>query len=141
MNIVALLIASLAGGLISALLSNIPFVNWVNCLCCAGLWMGGILAVWVYRQVAGSVTPVQGLVVGAAAGLVAGVCGFFVGLIGIAGMQAMIANLQNQLPREVSNPQLISGIGSMLFNVIGIGVDIFFGAVGGLIGGLIFQKK
>lgn len=38
MNTKNLLLAGLIGGLISTALSNIPIINFVNCLLCAGFW-------------------------------------------------------------------------------------------------------
>ena len=42
MNIVSLLIASLIGAVVTTALSNVPYLNLVNCLLCAGFWVGAI---------------------------------------------------------------------------------------------------
>ena len=42
MNIVSLLIASLIGAVATTALSNVPYLNLVNCLLCAGFWVGAI---------------------------------------------------------------------------------------------------
>ena len=38
------IIPALYGGIIMALVSTIPFVSFINCLCCAGIMLGGLLA-------------------------------------------------------------------------------------------------
>jgi tellurite resistance protein TehA-like permease len=56
MNIVSLLIASLISAVVTTALSNIPYLNLINCLLCAGFWAGAILAAWVYKRLTGSLT-------------------------------------------------------------------------------------
>ena len=68
MNIVSLLIASLIGAVATTALSNVPYLNLVNCLLCAGFWTGAILATWVYKRMTGSLTLRQSIVVGSLTG-------------------------------------------------------------------------
>jgi hypothetical protein len=141
MNTKYLLIASLIGGLVSTALSNIPIINFVNCLLCAGFWAGALLAVWIYKRQTGSVTLGQGVIVGMLAGVWAGVFGFILSLFGMAGAEALMKSYAQFAPKDAKIELPPPGIASVLFNLLGIVVDIAFGAIGGLIGGAIFRTK
>jgi hypothetical protein len=141
MNTKNLLIAGLLGGLISTALSNIPIINFVNCLLCAGFWAGALFAVWFYKRQTGSVTLGQGVVIGLVAGAFAGVFGFILSLVGLAGAQALMQSYAKYLPKDANIETPPPGIASVLFNLIGVVVNIIFGAIGGLVGGLIFKPK
>ena len=141
MNTKNLLLAGLIGGLISTALSNIPIINFVNCLLCAGFWAGALFAVWFYKRQTGSVTLGQGVVIGLVAGAFHGVFGFILGLVGLAGSQALMQSYAKYLPPEANIETPPPGIASVLFDLAGVVVDLIFGAIGGLVGGLIFKPK
>ena len=141
MNTKNLLIASLIGGVISIALSNIPIISLVNCLLCAGFWGGALFAVWFYKRQTGSVTLGQGVIIGTLAGVWAGILGFILSLIGWAGIGPMMDSLARVLPPDAQVDLPKPGLESTLFNLAGVVVDIVFGAIGGLIGGLIFKTK
>jgi beta-aspartyl-peptidase (threonine type) len=42
-------IALISGGVIGAV-SGIPGISLINCCCCAGVWLGGVLAMYLYKQ-------------------------------------------------------------------------------------------
>jgi hypothetical protein len=136
-----LLIASLIGGLASTVLSNIPYLNLVNCLLCAGFWAGPLLAVWFYKRQTGSLTLGQSVSVGILAGVWAGIFGFLLSLVGLAGSTALLNSYSQFLPPDAGIEAPTAGPASMLFNLIGVAVNILFGAIGGLIGGAIFKTK
>jgi hypothetical protein len=142
MNIASLLIASIIGAVVSTALSNIPFLNLINCLLCAGFWVGAILATWVYKRQTGSVTLGQGIAIGTLTGLLAGLLGFVLSLVGLAGAVGIVKTYGSIFAAD-SNPDLSSIKGSWVavFNMIGIMANIFFGAIGGLVGGVIFKSK
>jgi len=143
MNTKHLLTASLAGGLISIVLVNTPFVNLINLLICAGFWIGPIVAVWLYRRLDGTLTFRQAMIIGLLAGAWHGLFGLLLSPLGLAGA----GNLLNELRPFMSAqdvPDLetaLTGVGGMLFNLIGVAVDIAFGFLGGLIGGGIFGAR
>lgn len=66
-------VPALYGGLIMGVVSAIPIVNLVNCFCCAGVLLGGFLAVFFYKNNFTPDTPPYTagdcLTVGALAGL------------------------------------------------------------------------
>jgi hypothetical protein len=41
---------ALYGGIIMAVISAVPVVNLVNCFCCAGIMLGGFLAVFFFKK-------------------------------------------------------------------------------------------
>lgn len=134
-------LVSLVGGLISTALSNIPIINLVNCLLCAGFWVGALVAVWMYKRQTGAVTLKQGIVIGVVTGVFAGVFGFLLSLFGMAGAEALMKSYAQFAPPDAKIDLPQPGIASVLFNLIGVGVNVVFGAIGGLVGGLIFQSK
>jgi hypothetical protein len=140
MNTKALLLASLAGGLASTFLSNVPIINFVNCLLCAGFWAGPLLAVWLYKRQEGTVTMGQAIGIGTLAGVWAGLFGFTLSLVGLAGVQALAQSYSRFLPSD-SSIDLGGAVTKIIFNVIGIGFNILFGLIGGLLGGAIFKPK
>jgi hypothetical protein len=136
-----LLIASLVGGLASTILSNVPVLNLINCLLCAGFWGGPLLAVWLYKRQERTLTLGQGVVVGVVAGVWAGVFGLILSLVGLAGAAALMKSYAAYLPPGSGMEGLQRSAASFLFNIVGVGFDVLFGAIGGLIGGAIFQTK
>lgn len=137
-----LIIASLIGGLISIILSNVPVLNLVNCLLCAGFWLGPLFAVWFYKRQSGTVTLGQGAAIGALAGVWAGVFGLILALFNFAGFASMIETYAQFMPPDAvdMDPSLFGAMG-WLFNFLGVGFDIVVGTIGGLIGGAIWKAK
>jgi hypothetical protein len=66
------LMPALYGGIIIGLISGIPFLSFVNCLCCAGVLFGRVMAVFFIRKILPlrcRLTRSDALAVGALAGL------------------------------------------------------------------------
>lgn len=143
MNTKHLLAASAAGGLVSAVLVNTPFVNLVNVLVCAGFWLGPVAAVWLYRRLAGPLTMSQAINVGLLAGVLHGVFGLLLSPLGLAGAGGLLSDLRPFLSAQ-DLPELestLTGLGGLMFNLFGVVVDMVFGLIGGLIGGAIFRSS
>jgi hypothetical protein len=140
MNTKNLWIASLSAAALSLLVSNLPFIGFVNCLLCAGFWGSAIFAVWLYRRLSGTVTVNQGVKIGALSGLIAGVIGFGLSFLGLAGAQGFLNGAQDLLPADATQGmQDIPAWGGMIFNLLGVIFNAGFGALGGWIGGAIFD--
>ena len=141
MNTKHLLTASLVGGLISILLVNTPFVNLINLLICAGFWIGPIVAVWLYRRLDGRLTFREAVIAGLLAGAWHGVFGLALSPLGLAGagglLNAMrpLVSAQDLLDMETA----LTGVSGILFNLVGVAIDVVFGFLGGLIGAAIFR--
>jgi len=140
MNNKNLWIASSIGAVVSLLVSNLPFVNFINCLLCAGFWGSAIFAAWLYRRLGGTLTVADGIKVGALSGLIAGVAGFLLSFIGLTGIQGLLSGSEQFLPADaLDSMQDITAIGAAVFNLIGVIMEIGFGALGGLIGAMLFR--
>lgn len=143
MNTKNLLIAAAVGGLASTILSNVPFLNLVNCLLCAGFWGGAILAVWLYKRQTGTVTLGQAVIVGTVSGVIAGILGFALSFVDLAGSAALLETYNRFIPPDgqLDMSELPSGPMLIMFNLMGVVTNIFFGALGGLAGGALFKTR
>ena len=134
MNSKNLWIACLSGAVLITLVSNLPFVDMINILCFAGFWASAIFAVWLYRRLSGTVTIRQAVTIGLLTGLFSGILGFALSFLGVSGMQGLL----NELSQEAESIPLW---GAMIFNFLGVIFNIFFGTIGGWIGGSIFKTS
>jgi hypothetical protein len=143
MNTKNLLIASLTGGLISLALVNVPFVNLINLLLCAGFWLGPLVAVWLYRHMDGTLTLREAVITGVLAAVWHALFGLLLSPLGLAGAGGVLNELRPFMSAQ-DLPDLesaLTGVGGILFNLIGVVIDIAFGLLGGLIGGAIFGAR
>jgi hypothetical protein len=143
MNTKNLLTASLAGGLISIVLVNTPFVNLINLLLCAGFWIGPIFAVWLYRRMGGALVLREAVITGLLAAAWHALFGLLLSPLGLAGAGGVL----NELRPIVSVQDLpdiesaLTGLGGMVFNLVAVLFDLTFGLIGGLIGGALFGAR
>ncbi len=64
--------AGFVGGLVAAALNSIPILNFINCFCCAGIMLGGAVALIYYDRsfaVREYINPATAVTVGITAGL------------------------------------------------------------------------
>ena len=135
-------IAAAAGGALSVLVSNLPYVGMVNCLLCAGFWGSAIFSVWLYRRLNGTVSMREAVKVGAVSGLIAGVLGLLLSLFGLAGVQGLMSGLEGVVPAEdLQGMEEIPAWAGWLVNVMGVVFEFGCGALGGWIGGAIFNPN
>jgi hypothetical protein len=141
MNKRSFLFATLIAGAAMGLLGNLPVLNLINCLLCIWVWLGGALAVILYRkfQAGASIpTPWQGAGLGAVAGLIGAVVGFGVYLLTAAItapiMEGLIRalELQGDLPPQAIDSGGTLG-GAIFFLLVDLVLYPLFGALGGLI--------
>jgi hypothetical protein len=148
----------IVGGVVSGLLSVIPFINLGNVCCCLWVVMGGALASYLYIKK--SETPVamgEGAILGGLAGLVA--CGVNI-VIGIPlslitnGLTqrlllelsrnldpSMARDIQRQLEQAESMPTSQWIVQTLISMVLVSLVIIVMSVVGGLIGVALFEKR
>ena len=84
MNTRSLVLTVLIAGTVIGVLANLPILNLINCALCIWVWLGGSLAVFIYRRFQGSqpgLTASQGAGLGALAGLVGALVGAVVFLV------------------------------------------------------------
>ncbi len=143
MNTKNILITGLVGAIITLLLTNIPIVSLVNCLICAGFWLGPLFATWLYKRMTGTLSTKEGVWVGVTAGVIAGVIGFLLSFIGAAGAAGIINQLNTVLPAQdqINMGGLEAGVLNIVATLIGVIFDIIVGAIGGLVGAAIFKDK
>jgi uncharacterized membrane protein YeaQ/YmgE (transglycosylase-associated protein family) len=139
-----LLIASLIGAVVTTAFANIPIINLLNCLLCAPFWGGPLLAAWFYRHQTGNMTMKHAISVGVLTGIFAGLLGFLLSFVGMAGASGLASQLKEFIPAGSVPPEaqlVTTGPMAMLFNFAGALTNIIFGMIGGLIGGAIFKNK
>jgi len=143
MNNRSLVKASLLAGLLMAILSSVPFVNWANYCACMWVWVGGIFGVWFYRRSEGTVTPGQGAAVGLFSGLSGAI--FFAILsilmeVAFAGLAAVMAPAEEFASSTL--PSFIMSGGMTVFLIL-LALILFplFGTISGAIGGAIFGRQ
>lgn len=152
-------IPSLYGGIIIGIISSVPFLNLLNCLCCAGVIGGGILAVFFYKQNFTPETPpyTSGdcLAVGVFSGLIGALVGtalsvIFLSLFGNVVGEYLLEFLKSsdiEIPQEAL--ESIEQAFSQQLTLMSIITDLIvsailysiFGMLGGLIGYNIFKPK
>ena len=145
MNTKNLLLAALVGGLVTEVLTNVPLLNMLACVICVTFWIGPLFSVWLYRRLEGQVTLNQGMGIGALAGVIAGIIGFilsFFNLAGVGDLPEVMRSMPGVQEQDLQQMEMLfSGPMLIIFNLIGVGFTIFFGFVGGLIGGAIFRQR
>ena len=144
MNSKALTAAAIAGVGIG-LLSSIPILNLVNCLLCAWVWGGGILAIYLYKRNAGDVAvqssqgALIGLVAGVIGGLIAGVLG---AVLGAGSFAAIASQMQSQMSsldpaQQEQMKAMVDAMASGGLGIVTVCMSVVIYGVFGLIGGLI----
>ncbi len=138
-------IACLSGAVLTTVVSNLPIISLVNCLLCAGFWGSAIFAVWLYRRLSGNPTGTlsvrQAAGLGAVTGLLAGLLGFLLSFAGLAGAQGFLTTYGRLMsPDALKGMEDIPAWGGIVFNLVGVLFNVGFGALGGLIGGAIFNS-
>jgi len=142
MNTKNLWIASVSGAALSLLASNLPFIGFVNCLLCAGFWGSSIFAVWLYRRLGSTPTIRQAVNIGLLTGLLGGLLGFILSFVGLAGAQGFLRSAEQFLPADATQGMAdIPAWGASIFNFLGVLIEVGFGALGGWIGGVIFDPN
>jgi hypothetical protein len=149
---------ALYGGIIMGVLSGTPILSFVNALCCAGILLGGFMAVYFFKkQLTLEMDPMtnsDALKLGASAGLWGAMMSiilsglFFLIFGNIAGEMVLrvlessgaLANMAPEARAQMENSMAQGGFS--LGNIIGSFIICpLFGLLGGLIGYAVFRKK
>ena len=80
MNTRSFLLSSLIAGVVIGILGNLPVLNIINCCLCIFVWVGGFLAVFLYKRFQKGVMDLSSLQ-GAGLGALSGLIGAFVGVV------------------------------------------------------------
>ncbi len=141
-----------------AVLSAVPVLSLVNCLCCAGIMFGGFMAVNFYKkQLTAEMDPLassDGMKLGAFAGLFGAIASSILGglvflLFGDITNRMILSILEstnalNSLPPD-ARTQMEQNMAQQGFSIIGVVANFIicplFGLLGGLIGYAVYRKK
>ena len=141
----------LLGSLVAGLLST-SYLGFINAFCCAGIIIGGLVAVWHYTNTYNlTILGGQGSAMGALAGVIGAVIGglltYVLELIGVPGTQEAVQGLfegfmsPEQLEQMEAQQEASRGPAGMLISlVVGAVLGAIFGAIGGAIGAAVFKK-
>ena len=145
--------AAAIGGGAAGLASSIPGLNFVNCLCCALVVGGGLLAAYLaLRNEPGTekASYGDGAMIGAMAGVVAAIVASIVSIP----MSAMFGDVVEQMRSALEGiegipPEALDAMGgdtpAGAFALIGLLMNLVaftvFSAIGGVIGAAVFHKK
>ena len=157
-------LASLYGGIVIATISTIPGLNLINCLCCAGIILGGLFSVFYYgRQLTAEMPPLtagDGILLGALSGVIAAFLSLILHLLVYALFGNIAERMIYELVRSILDftntpPEAVEMFEEMFRDALQRGFtpfviflrlvqDLFlftlFGLLGGLIGYAIFKK-
>jgi hypothetical protein len=140
MNTRNMLIAVLSGAVLTTLVSNLPVIDFINCLLFAGFWGSALAAVWLYRRLSGMLTMQESVRIGALTGLCAGVLGFSLTFLGLTGFQGLLNKIDLFVPGPLGSITFTT-FEVLAFNFVGVIFNLVFGAFGGWIGGAIFRTR
>ena len=156
------LMPALYGGVIIGIISGIPFLSLVNCLCCAGVLFGGLMAVFFYKKdlppdnqmftnsdamALGALAGVFGAVI---ANVIGGILLFTVGnvagkaiydvLMGFYESSGILDQMPPDAVEQMEQGMMDSGL-SITNIVVSFIIYPIFGLLGGLIGYAMFKPK
>ncbi len=145
------ILAVAAGGTFMAVLTTVPGLNIVNCFCCSGLIVGGIVTVYVYKKNDAPQLPMRirtGLQLGLLAGLFATLLNTVVALLFPIDIFHQLAELTDNFvdPGVVPWPQsldsVLAGRGFVLITFFSsLVLNTLFGSLGGMFGTFMFGDK
>jgi hypothetical protein len=108
MNLLALISAGVVAGIFMPLFSQLPILNLVNCIPCGWIWLGGIIAVGLYRWLTDSDEPLFAID-GAILGIFTGIVAAFTSLI-LAILLGVNTHASEPLARIVSVLDQVRGL-------------------------------
>ncbi len=156
------LMPALYGGIIMGVISGVPFLSFVNCLCCAGVMFGGFMAVFFYKKDLPPdnqmLTNSDGMALGALAGvfgavianLITGILFVTIGNITGRAMYQMVTGLYDTLGildkmppdaiEKMEQGMVEKGLSATSI-VLSFVINPLFGLLGGLIGYSVLKPK
>jgi hypothetical protein len=149
MNTRSFLLSALIAGVVIGFLGNLPVLNLINCCLCIWVWVGGALAVYLYKRYQREASGLS-LAQGAGLGALSGLIGVFVGMVVFLVTSSLSLPLFDALARFVElgsdSPFRTGGFGGVLvqaliFFVLDLVLYPIFGALGALIATSLFWKK
>jgi len=149
MNTRSFILSALIAGTLIGLFGSLPLLNLINCILCLWVWLGGILAVFLYRRYQRG-GPGLSIAQGAGLGAVSGLIGALVGVVVFAITSSLSMPLFNSLARALQiegDLPFQSGdiwavvMQGVFFLIVDLVLYPIFGAIGGLIAAGVFWKE
>jgi hypothetical protein len=152
----SILLPALYGGIIMGVVSAIPGLSLLNCFCCAGIMLGGFMAVFFYKKdLTGDMPPLEssdGLKLGALSGVFGAVVTVILSkmiFMVMGGIDSeMLLNMldsfgvKENLPPEALSELERGGDPMGFLQIVGNFILCpLFGLLGGLIGYSVFKGK
>ncbi|PLX31869.1 MAG: hypothetical protein C0600_04490 [Ignavibacteria bacterium] len=155
------LVPVLIGGGAMTVISITPYLNFINCACCAGIMGAAVLGVWFYKKSFPMDMPFS-IGDGAAIGALSGVVGAFFTTIlqflmlsgGSVDLTTQLENAFDEAEMQATDPAAVEAARELIMQIAAQPMMLFligllfalvlyvgFGALGGLIGGNIFKTK
>ena len=155
------MLPALSGGIIMGVIGGVPFLSFLNCFCCAGVLLGGLMSVFFYNnELTHSMPPLtsgDSLQLGVLAGIFGAVTGTVIHALLLASFGDVTSGILLRLLRNMEGtvpPEALDQLENSLSHSAGLGVlsivtTFFFsmiiyplfGLLGGLIGYSIFKPK
>lgn len=153
------LMPSLYGGLLIATLWAVPGLNLINCLCCAGVLLGGFLSVLLYQKDFTQETEpmikndciqlgiYSGLIASVAAVIIQVIVTLVFGDVAVEMMMRLVERMNVEMPPEFytlieqakeEEPNLFGSILAVFFYIV---PNTLFSMLGALIGWSVFKPK
>ncbi len=152
-----IVLPALYGGIIMGVISAVPGLSLLNCFCCAGIMLGGFLAVFFYKKDLTPGMPPLASSDGLKLGALAGVFGAVVSIILSKLVAMMLGGTEEKMVKDLIESmgladQLPPGTMDQIEQGMGAGMSFFqavilfvieplFGLIGGLIGYSVFKEK
>ena len=141
MNTRSVAFSVLIAGVAIGILGNLPVLNLINCALCIWVWVGGALAVFLYRRFGRGLpgpSAAQGAGLGALSGLIGAVIGAGVYLVTSPLSVPLFNMLWRAFQIEGDSPFRFGTLGdyvsqAFVFLVIDAVLYPIFGALGGMI--------
>ena len=141
MNTRSFWLSALISGAAIGVIAHLPVLNFINCFLCLWVWLGGILAVFLYKRFqhdGPGLTPGQGAGLGAVSGVIGALIGVVVNaLTGVISFPlfmslARFAQVEGDLPFQTVNFGSIMA-STFIFLCLDIITYPLFGALSGLL--------
>jgi hypothetical protein len=116
MNSRSFFLSALIAGTVTGILGNLPSLNLINCFFCIFAWIGGALAVFLYRRFQSAdpnLTASQGVGLGALTGLIGSVIGVVVFIITSSLSAPLFNNLYRTFDLEGNLPSSQAAVRSL----------------------------
>jgi hypothetical protein len=153
----SMLKATLIGGATAGFVGAIPFVNWLNCACCALVVAGGFFAAYLYsnecKSQGSEFTSGSGAIVGLVAGMFYALTNVIVGGIISSLMGQSVEKFIDQIEAQGQElPPEAEPVIDFLLNTssfvlivmwffVILLIAAIFSTIGGLIGGAVFKVQ